>query len=321
MRSGAERPDAQSAHRALQERPKHSVMPLAGLAHAKVDQVSWSIPSRIPKAGTPFPVAASPTGHKGPTTDPNLRSPAPLATPAYSGPGCLLSSRAPPGAQRQRARPPLCKHAQTQPRYPRTYSPAPVTREVQRSVTREVQRKTTSTARARRCAANNAAPVGQSEVTVPSRRDSDWRDRFACPSPAPPVAPHSSSSASKLESPAPPAHGDGGCQHAPALTESAKALTESAGALIVSVPLPMQHEDRGHQAAASLPPVPGACLVLGDCSPLCGCSRVGSSNAPASHPASLVAPCPPDPGSPARSTLSLSSSSSARTYRHCGGPL
>jgi hypothetical protein len=90
-------------------------------------------------------------------------------------------------------------------------------------------------------------------------------DRFACSSPAPPVA-HSSSSASEhpsarpreLASPAPPAHGDGGCQHAPALPESAKALTESAGALRASVPLPMQHEDRGHQAAASLTPVPGS---------------------------------------------------------------
>ena len=39
-----------------------------------------------------------------------------------------------------------------------------------------------------------------------------------------------------IASPAPPAHGDGGCQHAPA-------LTEGAGALIVSVPLLMQHED------------------------------------------------------------------------------
>jgi hypothetical protein len=69
-------------------------------------------------------------------------------------------------------------------------------------------------------------------------------------------------------------------------------------------------EDRGHHAGRRVPDpgtfffffsVPGSCLVLGDCSPLCGCSWVGSSHAPASHPSSLVAPCPPDPGSPARS--------------------
>ncbi len=45
-----------------------------------------------------------------------------------------------------------------------------------------------------------------------------------------------------LASPAPSANGDGRGQHAPA-------LTESAGALIVSVPLLMQPEDGGHQAA------------------------------------------------------------------------
>jgi hypothetical protein len=71
-----------------------------------------------------------------------------------------------------------------------------------------------------------------------------------------------------------------------------------AGALIVSVPLLMQHEDGGHHEAAPRPPapVPGTCLALGDCSPLCGYSLVGLSHAPASHPASPKALCgPPDP--------------------------
>ena len=70
-------------------------------------------------------------------------------------------------------------------------------------------------------------------------------DRFACSSPAPPVhgaqqqlslGAHPSARPRALASPAPPAQGDGGCQHAPALTESAKALTESAGVLIASAP-------------------------------------------------------------------------------------
>ena len=81
--------------------------------------------------------------------------------------------------------------------------------------------------------------------------------RSACSSLAPPVA-HSSSPASEhppaspraLASPAPPAHGDGGSQLAPA-------LTESAGALTGSVPPHSQHEDRSHLAVASLTPVSG----------------------------------------------------------------
>jgi hypothetical protein len=51
----------------------------------------------------------------------------------------------------------------------------------------------------------------------------------------------------------PPAQGDGGAQHAPVLKESTMTLTESVGALIARAPLHWQHEDRGHQAAASLP--------------------------------------------------------------------
>ena len=141
-------------------------------------------------------------------------------------------------------------------------------------------------------------------------------DRLACILTAPPGA-HSSSSASvhpsvrprELASPAPPpAQGDGGFQHAPVLMESTMALTESVGALITNVPLPWQHEDRGHQAAVSLPPVPGSCSVLGDSPPFGGCSWAGSSHAPVGHPASLVTPGSPDPGSNARSKLSPSSS-------------
>jgi hypothetical protein len=89
-------------------------------------------------------------------------------------------------------------------------------------------------------------------------------DRFACLLTAPPGA-HSSSSASvhpsvrprELASPAPPpAQGDGGFQHAPVLMESTMALTESVGALISSVPLPWQHEDRGHQTSSHQTPLP-----------------------------------------------------------------
>ncbi len=94
----------------------------------------------------------------------------------------------------------------------------------------------------------------------------------------------------------------------PAMSPVPMYYTESVRALIASVPLPMQHEDRGHQAAASLTPVPGSRPVLGDRPLLGGCSWAGSSHAPASHPASLLAPCPPDFGSHARSSLSLSSS-------------
>jgi hypothetical protein len=85
--------------------------------------------------------------------------------------------------------------------------------------------------------------------------------------------------------------------------ERGGAHRERRGAIIVSVPLLMQHEDGGHQAAASLTPVPGSCM---SCrlwarllAPLVrGCWWVGLSHAPASHPASSVAPCPPDSGSP-----------------------
>ena len=202
--------------------------------------------------------------------------------------------------------------------------------------------------------------------------------RSACSSLAPPVA-HSSSPASELPpaspralaSPAPPAHGDGGSQLAPA-------LTESAGALTGSVPPHSQHEDRSHLAVASLtpvsgghpgpppppgqtrplealtpspPPSPANTVVISDCrgstagvprpapapltarpephslfrpcvcscSELCVCSSfcvclcVCSSHAPARHPASPVAPRPPDPVSPARFTVSHSSSPKART--------
>ena len=85
-------------------------------------------------------------------------------------------------------------------------------------------------------------------------------------------------------------------------------LTESVGALIASAPPHWQHEDRGHQAAVSLTPVPGSCSVLGDSPPFGGCLWAGSSHAPVGHPASLVTPGSPDPGSNARSKLSPSSS-------------
>ena len=67
-----------------------------------------------------------------------------------------------------------------------------------------------------------------------------------------PASEHPSASPRALASPAPPAHGDGWSQLAPALIESAGALTESAGAHTVSVPLHSQHEDRSYLAVASL---------------------------------------------------------------------
>jgi hypothetical protein len=97
-------------------------------------------------------------------------------------------------------------------------------------------------ARAARCAVNNTAPGRQPAATVPSRRSSDWRpgpERLACILTAPPGAYSSSPAASvhpsvrprEPASPAqPPAQGDGGLQHAPALRESTMALTESVGA-------------------------------------------------------------------------------------------
>jgi hypothetical protein len=117
-------------------------------------------------------------------------------------------------------------------------------------------------------------------------------DRFACLLTAPPRA-HSSSSASVhpsvrprgLASPAPPpAQGDGGFQHAPVLTESTMVLTESV----------LRPRYR--------------CSVLGDSPPFGGCSWAGSPHAPVYHPAPLVTPGSPDPGSHARSKLSPSSS-------------
>jgi hypothetical protein len=202
--------------------------------------------------------------------------------------------------------------------------------------------------------------------------------RSACFSPAPSVA-HSSSPASEnppasprtLASPAPPEHGEGGSQLAPA-------PTEGAGAPTGSVPPHPQHEDGSHLAVASLtpvsgghpgppppqgqtrplealtpspPPSPANTVVISDCrgstagvprpapapltarpephslfrpcvcscSELCVCSSfcvclcVCSSHAPARHPASPVAPRPPDPVSPARFTVSHSSSPKART--------
>ena len=85
----------------------------------------------------------------------------------------------------------------------------------------------------------------------------------------------------------PPAQGGGGAQHAPVLKESTVTLTESVGALIASSPPHWQHEDRGHQAAASLPPVPGACFALGVSPHISGCSWTGSSHAPVGHLATL----------------------------------
>ncbi len=71
-------------------------------------------------------------------------------------------------------------------------------------------------------------------------------------------------------------------------------LTESVGALIASPPPHWQHEDRGHQAAASLPPVPGSCFALGALArPLnliSGCSWTGSPHAPVGHLATLMPP-------------------------------
>ena len=53
-------------------------------------------------------------------------------------------------------------------------------------------------------------------------------------------------------------------------------LTESVGALIASAPPHWQHEDRGHQAAASaLTPVPGSCSTLGVSPPFSGCPWPG----------------------------------------------
>ncbi len=118
-------------------------------------------------------------------------------------------------------------------------------------------------------------------------------DRFARLVTVPPGA-HSSSSAPvhpsvrprEPASPAPPpAQGGGGAQHAPVLKESTMTLTESVGALIASAPPHWQHEDRGHQAAASLPPVSGACSALGVSPPFSGCPLAGSSHAPVCHPA------------------------------------
>ena len=85
-------------------------------------------------------------------------------------------------------------------------------------------------------------------------------------------------------------------------------LTQSVGALIARVPLPWQHEDRGRKATESLTPVPGSCSVLGDSPPFGGCSWAGSSHAPVGHPASLVTPGSPDPGSNARPKLPPNSS-------------
>jgi hypothetical protein len=56
-----------------------------------------------------------------------------------------------------------------------------------------------------------------------------------------------------------------------------------------------------------------SCFVLCVCSSLCVCLCVCSSHAPARHPASPVAPRSPDPVSPARFTVSHSSSPTART--------
>ena len=135
-------------------------------------------------------------------------------------------------------------------------------------------------------------------------------DRLARPPTVPPGA-HSSSSVSvhpsvrpcEPASPAPPpVHGGGGAQHAPVLKEGTMTLTESVGALIASPPPHWQHEDRGpHQAAASLPPVPGACFALGVSPPISGCSWTGSSHAPVGHLATPMPPGSPVPGSNARS--------------------
>jgi hypothetical protein len=142
-------------------------MPLAGLAHAKVDQIPRSTPSRILEAGASSPVAASPTGHKGPATAPNLRFPAPLPRPTPVQAVCYHP--APPQAPSDK--PATAMEACTDPA-------AVLENELSgpgNPGSAAQDHAQAQRARAARCAANNSAPVGQSAVTVSSRRDSDWR--------------------------------------------------------------------------------------------------------------------------------------------------
>jgi hypothetical protein len=138
----AKDPAGQFAHRALQELPNHSAMPLAGLARAKVDQVPRTTPSRCPEASASFPVSAPPTGLRGRPGPHQTPIPAhPLPSPG--SPRSRLSAITPrPSKRPSTTWPPLWMHAQTQPRGQRTNSPAPVTP--------GVQRKTTSPASTRR---------------------------------------------------------------------------------------------------------------------------------------------------------------------------
>jgi hypothetical protein len=154
-----------------------------------------------------------------------------------------------------------------------------------------VKEKARTASTRRRCAANIAAPVGQSAVTVPSRRGSDWRPRpirllfTRAPSGAQQQlglgAPVGETSRTRKPRPA-SARRWGVPARTRAHRECEGAHRERRGAHSERPAAYAAHEDRGHQAAASaLNPVPGSCLVLGDCSPLCGCSWVGSSHAPA----------------------------------------
>jgi len=186
----AKDPEGQSAHRALQELPNHSAMPLAGLARAKVDH--------------PYTPVQTACYHPAPLQAPsdNLATAMDVRTSPAAGPANELSGSDHPGSTTQDHKPSV--HAPpavplTTP--PQVDSPQPLPHAAGAQTGAPDRLARTSTAP--RPGANSSSPAS----VHPSERPREL------------VSPTQ-----------PTAQGNGGFQHAPAPRESTTTLTESVGA-------------------------------------------------------------------------------------------